>query len=72
MLSTVIRSTNKLALAEGLTRQTGYRWLSDNWIQRAFFTPSQAAEHVAWCKANADCVRALYTRDIETGRFVAA
>jgi hypothetical protein len=71
MFANVIRATNQLALAEGLTRQTAYRW-ADGWIQRAFFTPSQAREHVEWCKVNSNAVRALYTRDIQTGRFVAA
>jgi hypothetical protein len=68
----IIRATNALALAEGLTRSTAYRWLSDRWIQRAYFTPAQAREHVEWCKANSQAVRAIYTRDIKTGRFVAA
>lgn len=67
----IIRATNKLALAEGLSLSVGYRWLADGFVQRAYFTREQAGEHVAWCKGVASgAARALYVRDIATGRFV--
>lgn len=72
MLNTrpVIRATNQLALASGLTHSVAYRWLADGFIQRAFFTAPDAREHVEWCRDLPDCVRPLYCRNLTSGRFV--
>lgn len=66
----LIRNRNAQLRAEGVTREIGYRWQADGYMQRAYFRTQEASEHQAWMLRYPTIARHVYTRDLATGRFI--